>query len=469
MPSPIAARPLNRAVAWSALSVLASVGLAQEPQTGHTPGTFCCANCCAADAELTPEQEAAKAFIEAQTFMALPQEHRDVIARELTIRGEPIPSLASVSRQPNEKLGGRDIPLSAKELDAAWAVVGAWEVCTRAEFAGFDPVHQRMLLAIAERINAGGLFAAAPCFTPGTDPRLVETVSDLISFGLVTNDSRFEQILRWARTAANPTGTATQGEPTTLTYSFPDDGTFVGNGVGEGNGFNDLNAFFDGIYGSRAVWRAIYDDMFARWAELSGNIYILETNDDNADVDFPQNTNNGAGIDPFPGVLGVRGDLRMVGKPIDGNSGTLAYNFFPEMGDMVIDTADGFYNNTSNDSIRLRNILAHEHGHGMGQLHTCPIQENKLMEPFISIAFDGPQFDDVLNAQRFYGDPNEPNDSILDATNLGSVAVGTSVSLGAITYAFDVRPEVAEQIESMGAEFVFLDFEEEQSDGAETG
>ena len=45
----------------------------------------------------------------------------------------------------------------------------------------------------------------------------------------------------------------------------------------------------------------------------------------------------------------------------------------------------------------------------------------------------------------------------------------TSTSLGAITYAFDVRPEVAEQIESMGAEFVFLDFEEEQADGAATG
>ena len=41
--------------------------------------------------------------------------------------------------------------------------------------------------------------------------------------------------------------------------------------------------------------------------------------------------------------------------------------------------------------------------------------------------------------------------------------------MGAITYAFDVRPEVAEQIESMGAEFVFLDFEEEQADGAATG
>src|SRR5699024_3699969 len=51
----------------------------------------------------------------------------------------------------------------------------------------------------------------------------------------------------------------------------------------------------------------------------------------------------------------------------------------------------------------------------------------------------------------------------------GLAAIGTSTSLGAITLAFDVRPEVAEQIESMGAEFVYLDFEEQQQDGAETG
>jgi len=38
-----------------------------------------------------------------------------------------------------------------------------------------------------------------------------------------------------------------------------------------------------------------------------------------------------------------------------------------------------------------------------------------------------------------------------------------------LVVAFDVRPEVAEQVESMGAEFVYLDFEEEQQDGATTG
>ena len=58
---------------------------------------------------------------------------------------------------------------------------------------------------------------------------------------------------------------------------------------------------------------------------------------------------------------------------------------------------------------------------------------------------------------------------IVGAGVAGLAAIGTSTSLGAMTYAFDVRPEVAEQVESMGAEFVYLDFEEEQTDGAATG
>ncbi|MDO6591547.1 Re/Si-specific NAD(P)(+) transhydrogenase subunit alpha [Loktanella sp. D2R18] len=58
---------------------------------------------------------------------------------------------------------------------------------------------------------------------------------------------------------------------------------------------------------------------------------------------------------------------------------------------------------------------------------------------------------------------------VVGAGVAGLAAIGTATSLGAVTYAFDVRPEVAEQVESMGAEFVFLDFNEEQQDGAATG
>ncbi len=57
---------------------------------------------------------------------------------------------------------------------------------------------------------------------------------------------------------------------------------------------------------------------------------------------------------------------------------------------------------------------------------------------------------------------------VVGAGVAGLAAIGTATSLGAITYAFDVRPEVAEQIESMGANFVFLEFEATQ-DGAATG
>lgn len=58
---------------------------------------------------------------------------------------------------------------------------------------------------------------------------------------------------------------------------------------------------------------------------------------------------------------------------------------------------------------------------------------------------------------------------VVGAGVAGLAAIGTATSLGAITYAFDVRPEVSEQIESMGAQFVFLDFKGQQQDGASTG
>jgi NAD(P) transhydrogenase subunit alpha len=58
---------------------------------------------------------------------------------------------------------------------------------------------------------------------------------------------------------------------------------------------------------------------------------------------------------------------------------------------------------------------------------------------------------------------------VIGAGVAGLAATGVAVSLGAQTYAFDVRPEVAEQIESMGAAFVYLDFAGGQQDGAATG
>ena len=52
---------------------------------------------------------------------------------------------------------------------------------------------------------------------------------------------------------------------------------------------------------------------------------------------------------------------------------------------------------------------------------------------------------------------------VIGAGVAGLAAIGTAMSLGAIVRAFDTRPEVKEQVESMGAEFLELEFEEEGS------
>ncbi|WP_432740329.1 Re/Si-specific NAD(P)(+) transhydrogenase subunit alpha [Methylobacter sp. G7] len=52
---------------------------------------------------------------------------------------------------------------------------------------------------------------------------------------------------------------------------------------------------------------------------------------------------------------------------------------------------------------------------------------------------------------------------VIGAGVAGLAAIGTAKSMGAIVRAFDTRPEVKEQIESMDAEFLLLDFKEEGS------
>ena len=55
---------------------------------------------------------------------------------------------------------------------------------------------------------------------------------------------------------------------------------------------------------------------------------------------------------------------------------------------------------------------------------------------------------------------------VVGAGVAGLAAIGAAGAMGAIVRAFDVRPEVAEQVKSMGAEFVFVDMEQEvSSDG----
>ena len=263
-----------------------------------------------------------------------------------------------------------------------------------------------MVEAIVETLESGKM-SPALCFSPDTDREVAYAINQLIEFPLTI---MFQQTNRWSATATDGVGLQ-QGEPTTITYSYVPDGTFVPNlGIGLGSGNSQLFAWLNGIYGSPATWQGLFDQVFDRWAELTGLSYVYEPNDDGV------NTNNAAG------VLGVRGDVRIAAFNFqnDGNGGVLAYNNFPNDGDMIFDAFDTFYNNTGSNSLRFRNVAAHEHGHGLGMLHVCPANQTKLMEPFVSTAYNGPQLDDILNGHRHYGDPFEPNDGVANATDLGS-------------------------------------------------
>lgn len=251
------------------------------------------------------------------------------------------------------------------------------------------------------------------CFAPGTPDDEVQRAYSRLS-DPPTSLQRFRLSGRWSQTATNGViPPPTQGKRTTLTWSVVPDGTPLPSGFGEPPTASNFQARMNAIYpGGPSVWRPLIAQVLARWGQLAGITYVAQTTDD------------GASMPSSPGVLNVRGDVRIGGHSIDGASNVLAYNYFPDSGDMVIDTDDmidhptnpGFFINTSNNSIRLRNTLSHEHGHGMGLNHVCPTNGTKLMEPFINVGFDGPQLDDILGGQRHYGDAREENDTAGTAT-----------------------------------------------------
>jgi len=223
----------------------------------------------------------------------------------------------------------------------------------------------------------------------------------------------------------------------TVTWSLVPDGTTINPafmGEGESNTPSDLVAWMDGIYGSgpggsdltQRPWFKYFDDSFERWDELSGITYTYEPNDDGV-------SNNQVIRFGGAGQLGVRGDVRIGAHKIDGNSGILAYNYFPTTGDMVLDSDDSYYNTTSNDSRRLRNILMHEAGHGLGLSHLESNNSAQLMEPFLNTSFYGPQLDDIQGVQRIYGDAlekNGGNDTAATATDAGTFAGGETWAIG---------------------------------------
>ena len=270
-------------------------------------------------------------------------------------------------------------------------------------------------------------------------------VSYLFSLALFASDDAlaYQVESRWTFTASN-TSTGGQGTPITLTWGFVDDGVTISRPGGEPASGSDLIDFLEtSIDTDPNVYRQIFRDSYNRVSELSGLTFLYESNNTSAAID---------GTAPPYGDLGVRPDLRIGGHSIDGQSGsnTLAYNYFPNHGDFVIDTDNVIsYSNSANNYRLFRNVIMHELGHGLGIEHVLSNDAAFLFEPSISTSFDGPQLDDILALQRLYGDSlekNGGNNSSATATSLGVLTEASDLQIGQFGDSTSVSPSQADFI-----------------------
>jgi hypothetical protein len=223
---------------------------------------------------------------------------------------------------------------------------------------------------------------------------------------------------RWDDSATNPS--IAQYTPFTLTYSFVPDGVAIPKREPlESADPCNIHATFDTAFGgNRAAWKALFAESFNRWADFIPATYI-EVSDD------------GAPFGQTAGVLGERGDLRIAMHRIDpptagfnilGYCYSPVYKFPDRRGDMVLASENiSDFADPANNYRFLRNLVMHEHGHGIGMFHVQPWNGSKLMEAYLTNYTDGPQEDDIRGAQRSYGDRFEQNNSSGEAQDLGAL------------------------------------------------
>ncbi len=278
-------------------------------------------------------------------------------------------------------------------------------VAARAQYPG--------LALLAMRLNMG---LAARCYPADlTDAELEALVREY----QMLQPTQILEGLRFFSTTSVWTGDVSMGQSgraqrARLTYSFVPDGA---NWDGQPN---TLNATLTTNFGAGNEDRGkeYIRQALAAWRRFGGLTYQeVADNGTNRSSSTTRNAN--------------RGDIR-IGGNARGTPNYLAYNYYPSAGgDMLINTS--YFNpgsnmgNSSNNYRYLRNVVAHEHGHGLGAAHVVPCNSTKLMEPFIWTS-NGPtghdmlQFDEIRFAGRNYGDRYSGNSSAANAVDFGDLA-----------------------------------------------
>lgn len=277
-----------------------------------------------------------------------------------------------------------------------------------------DPVRTRRSLLLAMQMST-------MCYAPDLSPEEMDALiaaTGLQPASLLGPRNRFNLAgTVWTGDGAQgPSGRSTRAR---LTYSFPPDVTIWGNSSEFFTLPNTLNNTLASNFGFLDIGKEWIRQGLAAWKHVSG-------------VELDEIGDSGIAMDGETTRRSTVGDIRIGGNGLiqtDGGTdlaGVLAYNFFPANGgDMCIDTTEFIgsrFNNSDNNFRYFRNVIAHEHGHGLGFIHQVPCNSTKLMEPLVSTSYDVLQVDDKRGAAFGYGDRFAGNVDAATAADLGEVS-----------------------------------------------
>lgn len=257
----------------------------------------------------------------------------------------------------------------------------------------------------------------AVCFAPGTAPGYVQQVMQQLPPAPEAY---------WTNSWHGQSGIAT---PRTVYWSLAPDGTLIPDQFSNGwtaapSNFVQTMSFAFLFQGGATTALARIQSCFDRWEQISGIDFVFVSVNGFTD-DGAQWGAAGDGVS--------RGDIRIGMKALDGGSGVLGYNRFPDDGgNMVLDSAEG-WGQQANFNLFLRQTVTHEIGHGIGIKHSCDHgTADFLMEPLLDLSFDGPRADDVLAVHSQYGDVLEPNETPATASLTVGLSSNNNLTLGVI-------------------------------------